>query len=90
MEDGEATVGSELVARIKDAASYTSGDQSPPCAILWTDPERLVGTDVLGDLKPVLPELFVYGTYSAGRAYRAGGVAEMCRGSRRGHETVEG
>ena len=32
---------SELVARIKDAASYTSGDQSAPCAILWTDPERL-------------------------------------------------
>jgi hypothetical protein len=65
VEDGEATVRSELVARIKEAASYTSGDQSPPCAILWTDPDRL-WEDVLGDLKKVVPELFVYGNYSAG------------------------
>jgi hypothetical protein len=48
-----------------EAASYTSGDQSPPCAILWTDPDRL-WEDVLGDLKPNVPELFVYGTYSPG------------------------
>ncbi len=65
VEDGEATVGSELIARIRDAASYTSGDQSPPCAILWTDPDRL-WEDVLGDLKSIVPELFAYGTYSAG------------------------
>jgi hypothetical protein len=63
IEDGEATVGSELIARIKDAASFTPGDQSAPCAILWTDPERL-WEPVLADLKPVVPELFVYGTYS--------------------------
>src|SRR5207237_854051 len=53
------------VARIREAASYTSGDQAPPCAILWTDPDRL-WEDVLGDLKPVVPELFVCGTYSPG------------------------
>jgi hypothetical protein len=64
-EDSEATVGSELVARIRVAAdSYTPGDQAKPCAVLWTDPERL-WEEVLSDLKPVVPELFVYGTYSA-------------------------
>jgi hypothetical protein len=63
LEDGEATVGSELIECIKDAALYTSGDQSQPCAILWTDPERLWQT-VLGDLKAVVPELFIYGSYS--------------------------
>jgi hypothetical protein len=65
VDDGEATVGSELIARIREAASYTSGDQSSPCTILWTDPDR-VWEDVLGDLIKVVPELFVYGTYSAG------------------------
>jgi len=63
VEDGDLTVASELIARIKDAASYTSGDQSAPCAILWTDPERS-WEPVLGDLKAVVPELFVYGTYA--------------------------
>src|SRR6266540_4264100 len=63
VEDGEATVGSELVARIREAASYTSGDQSAPCAILWTDPDR-VWEDVLADLLSVVPELFIYGTYA--------------------------
>ncbi len=65
VEDSEATVGSELVTRIREAASYTSGDQSAPCAILWTDPDGLWG-DVLGDLKSVVPELFVYGPYAPG------------------------
>lgn len=64
VEEGEATVGSELIAFIRDAASYTSGDQCAPCAILWTDPDRL-WEDVLGDLKKIVPDLFVYGAYSA-------------------------
>jgi hypothetical protein len=65
VEDGEGTVGSELITRIREVASYTSGDQHAPCAILWTDPDRL-WEDVLGDLKSIVPELFVYGTYTAG------------------------
>src|SRR5882724_2501535 len=64
VEDGEATVGSEMIACIRDSASYTSGDQCAPCAILWTDPDRL-WEDVLGDLKKVVQDLFVYGSYSA-------------------------
>ena len=64
VEDGEATVGSELVARIREAASYTSGDQCAPCAILWTDPDRL-WQEVMSNLKKVVPDLFVYGAYSA-------------------------
>jgi len=64
VEDGEGTVGSELIAAIKDAASFTPGDQAAPCAILWTDPERF-WEPVLADLKPIVPELFVYGPYSA-------------------------
>jgi hypothetical protein len=65
VEDGEATVGAELIARIREAACYTSGDQSAPCAILWTDPDR-VWEDVLADLMSVVPELFIYGTYAPG------------------------
>jgi len=66
VEDGEATVGSEMIARIKGTAdSYTPGDQAKPCAVLWTDPDRL-WEEVLDDLKSSVPELFVYGTYSAG------------------------
>jgi hypothetical protein len=65
VEDGEATVGSEMIARIKGTAdSYTPGDQAKPCAVLWTDPDRL-WEEVLDDLKSIVPELFVYGTYSS-------------------------
>jgi hypothetical protein len=62
-DDGDATVGSELASRIRETASYNSGDQSAPSVILWTDPERL-WEGVSDDLKASVSELFVYGSYT--------------------------
>jgi hypothetical protein len=64
VDDGEATVGSQLVATIRETASYNSGDQSAPCVILWTDPERL-WEPISGDLQSFVPELFVYAPYAS-------------------------
>src|SRR5438093_6257598 len=54
----------QLAATLRTAAqSYAAGDQVAPCAVLWTDPERLWEC-VMSDLQPMLPELFLLGGYA--------------------------
>ncbi|MCF8209489.1 MAG: BREX-1 system phosphatase PglZ type B [Rhodoferax sp.] len=58
------TPSQRLVAALRTTAqSYAAGDQVAPCAVLWTDPERL-WLDVMPALQAVLPELFVLGSYA--------------------------
>lgn len=57
------TLSQRLVAALRTTAqSYAAGDQVAPCAVLWTDPERL-WEGVVPELQPMLPELFVLGDY---------------------------
>src|SRR5258707_15799441 len=54
----------QLAATLRTAAqAYAAGDQVAPCAILWADPERLWEC-VMPELQPILPELFLLGTYA--------------------------
>ena len=58
------TLGQRLVTALRMVAqAFAAGDQIAPCAVLWTDPERLWEV-VVSDLQPMLPELFVLGTYA--------------------------
>ena len=58
------TVGQLTIAALTATAqAYYAGDQVAPCAVLWTDTERL-WEGVVPDLQPMLPELFVLGTYA--------------------------
>ncbi|MEI6415134.1 MAG: BREX-1 system phosphatase PglZ type B [Pseudomonadota bacterium] len=58
------TLAQRLVAALRTTAqSYAAGDQVPPCAVLWPDPER--GWEgVVPALQAMLPELFVLGEYA--------------------------
>jgi len=57
------SVAEHLVATLRACAhAYVAGDQVPPCAVLWLDPDRL-WEPVVPDLLPQLPELFVLGAY---------------------------
>ena len=44
--------------------AYAPGDQAPPCAVLWPDPERL-WEPVMPILQAMVPELYMLGSYSA-------------------------
>ena len=58
------TVAQHLVRALRTTAqSFAAGDQTPPCAVLWTDPERL-WEGVLPALQGLLPELFLLGGYA--------------------------
>src|ERR1039458_7968919 len=58
------TLAEQLATTLRtDAQSYAAGDQVAPCAVLWTDPERLWEC-VMPELQPTLPELFLLGTYA--------------------------
>src|SRR6185295_10791460 len=58
------TLAEQLAATLRTAAqAYAAGDQVAPCAVLWTDPERLWEC-VMPDLQPMLPELFLLGSYA--------------------------
>ena len=58
------TLAEQLVATLRTAAqAYSAGDQVPPCAVLWTDPDRLWEC-VMPELQPMLPELFLLGSYA--------------------------
>ena len=58
------TLSQRLVAALRSPAqSYAAGDQVAPCAVLWTDPERLWEA-VIPDLQAMLPELFLLGGYA--------------------------
>jgi hypothetical protein len=55
----------QLAAAVGTAAhAYAAGDQVPPCAVLWLDPERLWEA-IVPELQPLMPELFVLGAYAA-------------------------
>ena len=57
------TLAERLVATLRTASqAFAAGDQVAPCAVLWTDPERL-WEHVVPALQPMLPELFVLGNY---------------------------
>ena len=61
------TLAHHLVAALRTTAqSYAAGDQVAPCAVLWTDPERL-WEGVMPALQAMLPELFLLGGYAPGR-----------------------
>lgn len=61
------TVAQHLVRALRTTAqSFAAGDQTPPCAVLWTDPERL-WEGVLPALQGLLPELFLHGAYAPPR-----------------------
>lgn len=58
------TFAQRLVAALRNTAqSYAAGDQVAPCAVLWTDPERL-WESVMPSLQALLPELFLLGSYA--------------------------
>ena len=58
------TLSQRLVAALRSTAqSYAAGDQVAPCAVLWTDPERL-WESVIPALQAMLPELFLLGNYA--------------------------
>ena len=51
------TLAHRLVAALRAVAqSYAAGDQVAPCAVLWTDPERL-WEGAMPALQALLPEL---------------------------------
>jgi hypothetical protein len=57
------TIGQRIADTLRTAAqAYAAGDQVAPCAVLWTDPERLWEC-VMPELQPMLPELFLLGNY---------------------------
>jgi hypothetical protein len=61
------TLAERLAAVLRTAAqAYAAGDQVAPCAVLWTDPERLWDC-VVPAMQTMLPELFVLGSYSTER-----------------------
>jgi|ERR1022692_1610405 hypothetical protein len=58
-----STLAEQLAATLRTAAhAYAAGDQVAPCAVLWPDPERL-WESVMPELQPMLPELFLLGSY---------------------------
>ena len=58
------TIAQRLVAALRiSAQAYAAGDQVAPCAVLWTDPERL-WEGVMPELQAMLPELFVLCSYA--------------------------
>jgi hypothetical protein len=58
------TLAEQLVATLRTTAqAYAAGDQVAPCAVIWTDPERL-WEGVMPALQPMLPELFLLGSYA--------------------------
>ena len=63
--NGIETVMQAMISVLKKCAHYTVGDQDQPCVILWTDPESL-WKGVIPELKMILPQLFVFGTYNPG------------------------
>jgi len=58
------TPGQRLAAALRAVAqAYAAGDQVAPCAVLWTDPERL-WERIMPQIQALAPELFVLGNYA--------------------------
>jgi hypothetical protein len=61
------TPGQSLAATLRTMAhAYAAGDQVAPCAVLWTDPERL-WEDVIPQMQALMPELYRMGPYDAAK-----------------------
>lgn len=59
-----STLADALAEAVRQCAlQFVSGDQVAPCAVLWTDPERLWESAV-ALVQPTMPELFVFGPYA--------------------------
>jgi len=57
------TIGQHLTVTLRTVAqAFAPGDQVAPCALLWTDPERL-WTGVIPELLSMVPELYQLGSY---------------------------
>jgi hypothetical protein len=60
------TPGQSLAATLRTAAqAFAAGDQVPPCAVLWTDPDRLWEA-VIPQMQSLMPELYRLGPYLSG------------------------
>jgi len=58
------TLGQHVTKALRSAGqAFAPGDQVAPCAVLWTDPDRLWEASI-PKLKALVPELFVLGAYS--------------------------
>ena len=58
------TLGLRIAAALRTTAqAYAAGDEVAPCAVLWTDPERL-WEGVMPELQAMLPELYLLGSYA--------------------------
>jgi hypothetical protein len=58
------TIGTAISEALRSAAkAYALGDQVPPCAVLWPDPEQL-WAPVIPELGKAIHELFVLGPYA--------------------------
>jgi hypothetical protein len=59
------TISHSLLNALRTAAqAYAPGDQIAPCAVLWTDPDRL-WESLMPQLQLLMPELYVLGSYAA-------------------------
>ena len=47
----------------KAGRAFTPGDQTPPCVVLWPDPERL-WEPIVPQLRSAMPELYSLGAYA--------------------------
>lgn len=57
------TVAEHLAATLRiSTQAYAAGDQVPPCAVLWPDPDRL-WESVISELQATMPELYVMSHY---------------------------
>lgn len=58
------TIGTAIIEALRSAAkAYAPGDQVPPCAVLWLDPDQLWAS-VIPNLGKAMQELFVLGPYA--------------------------
>lgn len=63
-DEDATTIGERLAQRVRAVAeAYTTGDQTPPAAILWPDGDRR-WAGVLAELKTLIPELYVLGDFA--------------------------
>jgi len=57
------TISQQLASVLRNTAqAYAPGDQVAPCAVLWTDPERL-WESVMPQMQGLMPELYQLGAY---------------------------
>ena len=58
------TIAQRLIATLRTAAhAYVPGNEVPPCAVLWPDPERS-WESVIVEVQAQMPELYVLGAYA--------------------------